>query len=92
MNKNFATIHVGNTIDNILEKGANKLYDRYLQHKLPQHTHGLNDVQIQNNLKMETIKHSLKAEIETVTNKIAQHIPADAYASKRITVKRHSKQ
>lgn len=42
MNKNYATITVARALDNILDRGAEKLYDKYLEQKLPNHTHQLN--------------------------------------------------
>jgi hypothetical protein len=58
MNKNYATITIGQTVENILDKGAEELYERYLGQKLPHHTNHLNDDQFQNNLKILSLKHS----------------------------------
>lgn len=42
MNKNYATLTATRAVETILERGAERLYDRYLQQKLPVHAHGLN--------------------------------------------------
>lgn len=43
MNKNYATISASKAIDILLDRGAEKLYDKYLQQKLPNHASHLND-------------------------------------------------
>ena len=40
------------TIDILLDKGASKLYDKYINQKLPQHTHVQNNATFYNNLSL----------------------------------------
>lgn len=42
MNKNYVTIQVNQAVETILDQGAEKLYDKYLQQKLPNHTYQTN--------------------------------------------------
>jgi hypothetical protein len=58
MNKNYATLSVGRAVETILDRGAEKLYDKYLEQKLPNHAHNLSDEQFQKNIKMLSLRAS----------------------------------
>jgi hypothetical protein len=90
MNKNFATMTVSRAVDTILDRGAEKLYDKYLEQKLPFHTYERNDDQFQNNLKILSVQYSQHEKMEVVATKAVQNIPIDSLAVKRISVKRIS--
>ena len=84
MNKNYATISASKEIDTLLDSGAEKLYDKYLQQKLPNHASHLNDHQIQANIKTLSIKQPQKQSIDRVTLEMAKTIPIDSLATKRV--------
>ena len=52
MNKKYATSSVGSAVEAILYRGAEKLYDKYLEQKLPNHAQNLNEDQFQSNINM----------------------------------------
>ena len=39
INLSQTTLSVYSTVDLLLDRGASQLYDKYLNNKLPQHTH-----------------------------------------------------
>lgn len=84
MNKNYATITAAKAIDTLLDRGAEKLYDKYLQQKLPNHASHLNDQQMQANIKTLSIKQPQKQSIDRVTLEMAKTIPIDTLATKRV--------
>ena len=84
MNKNYATITAAKAIETLLDRGAEKLYDKYLQQKLPNHASHLNDQQIQANIKTLSIKQPQKQSIDRVTLEMAKTIPVDTLATKRV--------
>lgn len=61
-----ATQTAHSTIDLLLDKGASKLYDRYITAKLPQHVHLQNDTSFYNNLGLHTAPQPIRSDINKV--------------------------
>ena len=63
MQANYAVHSATNTIDVVLEKGAEHLYDKYLNQKLPDHTHQQNATMFVKNLNMQEVSKPGRAKI-----------------------------
>lgn len=81
---------VGRAVESILERGAGRLYDKYLEQKLPSHAHNLNEDQFQSNLKILSLKACNNEKMEVIASRIVENIPVDSLATRRIFIKRHS--
>jgi hypothetical protein len=88
MQINYAVHSATNTIDIVLERGAEKLYDRYLSQKLPDHTHSQNHALFNRNINLHEVAKPIKEPIETVPFTIADPISIDQHAPKRISIKK----
>ena len=66
MQRNYAVHSATNTIDIVLDKGAEKLYDKYLNQKLPNHTNSQNSTMFANNFNLHEITKPTRSSIEAV--------------------------
>lgn len=57
---------VGGAIDLLLERGAHRLYDKYLDQKLPDHTQVQNATMFDNNLALQHVPKPSRDNIESV--------------------------
>lgn len=89
MNRQYATIIAKQSIDNLLNKSAEKLYDQYLLHKLPSHANTMQQHTFNTNFKITTIQTPSQLPIEMVSNRIIHNIPNDTLAPKRIIIKKY---
>lgn len=88
MQRNHATHVASNTIQLVIEKGAGKLYDKYLNQKLPAHSSEQNKSTFENNLKLHGILKPERDRIESVPLVIVSQVPIDTFAPHKIPVKK----
>ena len=88
--RNYAVHSASTTIDIVLDRGAEKLYDKYLNQKLPDHSHAQNNTMFMKNLNLHEVVQPERATIESIPLTTIEHAPIDTMASKRISVSRPS--
>lgn len=89
MQANNAVHLAANTIDIVLEKGAEKLYNKYLGQKLPDHANTQNSTMLVNNLNMHEIAKPARRNIESVPLTVVEAAALDIHAPKRTPIKKH---
>jgi len=88
MSLSQVTHSVGATIDFLLQQGAAKLYDKYVNQKLPQHTYAQNNATLYNNLSINEVAQPTRDAINASPITTIDHIPIDTRAPKHISVKK----
>lgn len=79
---------VSGAIDLLLEKGAHRLYDRYLDQKLPDHTQVQNATMFHNNIALHQVPKPSRDKIESVPLVIVQKVPIDTRTPQKVPVKK----
>jgi hypothetical protein len=91
MNKTIAVAAALNSIDGILQRGADNLYDKYLTRKLPPHTHAQNTAMLTHNFDLHGYPAPSSSHRPAFPPQ-TQHLPTDTLAPKRITVRHNNPQ
>lgn len=79
---------VNSTLELLLDKGALKLYDKYLNNKLPQHTHKQNNSTFYNNLSLNEVIQPKRDIINSSPITMIEQVPIDTMAPKHLLVRK----